>query len=92
MATQPEFLPGKSQGQKSLVAYSPWGRKESNTTLQLNNNKQQQQTPFCKGRLWRLKANLKNPPLFQEVLGFWSLRWLMDFRFPDPQELDYEES
>ena len=92
MATQPEFLPGKSQGQKSLVGYSPWGRKESDTTLQLNNNKQQQQTPFCQGRLRRLKANLKNPPLFQEVLGFWSLRWLMDFRFPDPQELDYEES
>ena len=60
--------------------------------FQLNNNKQQHQTPFCQGRLRRLKANLKNPPLFQEVLGFWSLRWLMDFRFPDPQELDYEES
>ena len=22
-----EFLPGKSQGQRSLVGYSPWGRK-----------------------------------------------------------------
>ena len=26
------FLPGKSQGQRSLVDHSPWGRKESDTT------------------------------------------------------------
>ena len=26
------FLPGESHGQKSLVGYSPWGRKESDTT------------------------------------------------------------
>ena len=25
-------LPGKSHGQRSLVDYSPWGRKESDTT------------------------------------------------------------
>ena len=24
IATPPEFLPGKSYGQKSLVGYSPW--------------------------------------------------------------------
>ena len=28
----PVFLPGKSQGQKSLVSYSPQGHKESDTT------------------------------------------------------------
>ena len=28
----PVFLPGESRGQRSLVAYSPWGRKESDTT------------------------------------------------------------
>ena len=28
----PVFLPGKSHGQKSLAAYSPWGRKESGMT------------------------------------------------------------
>ena len=28
----PEFLPGKSHGQRNLVGYSPWGRKESHTT------------------------------------------------------------
>ena len=26
------FLPGKFHGQRSLEGYSPWGRKESNTT------------------------------------------------------------
>ena len=28
----PVPLPGKSHGQKSLVGYSPWGRKESDMT------------------------------------------------------------
>ena len=28
----PVFLPGKSQGQRSLAGYSPQGRKESDTT------------------------------------------------------------
>ena len=28
----PVFLPGESHGQRSLVRYSPWGHKESNTT------------------------------------------------------------
>ena len=27
----PVFLPGESQGQRSLVGYNPWGRKESDT-------------------------------------------------------------
>ena len=31
MQTTP-FLPGKSQGQRSLVGYSPWGHKESDMT------------------------------------------------------------
>jgi len=26
------FLPGESHGQRSLVGYSPWGGKESDTT------------------------------------------------------------
>ena len=28
----PECLPGKSHGQRSLAGYSPWRRKESDTT------------------------------------------------------------
>ena len=34
----PVFLPGKSHGQRSLVGYSPWGRRELDTTQWLNNN------------------------------------------------------
>ena len=34
----PGSLPGESHEQRSLVDYSPWGRKESDTTEQLNNN------------------------------------------------------
>ena len=29
-------LPGESHGQKNLASYSPWGRKESDTTEQLS--------------------------------------------------------
>ena len=36
MATTPVLLPGKSHGWRSLVGYSPWGRKESDTTERLH--------------------------------------------------------
>ena len=32
----PVFLPGKSHERRSLVGYSPWGRKESDMTEQLH--------------------------------------------------------
>ena len=32
----PVLLPGESHGGRSLVGYSPWGRKESDTTELLN--------------------------------------------------------
>ena len=32
----PVPLPGKSHGQTSLIGYSPWGRKESDTNEQLH--------------------------------------------------------
>ena len=32
----PVLLPGKSHGQRSLVAYSPWGRKESDVAERLD--------------------------------------------------------
>ena len=34
----PLFLPGELHGQRSLEGYSPWGRKESDTTEQLNHH------------------------------------------------------
>ena len=36
MATHSVLLPGKSHGQRSLVDYSPWDRKESDTTERLH--------------------------------------------------------
>ena len=32
----PVFLPGECQGQRSLVGYSPWGPKQSDTTERLH--------------------------------------------------------
>ena len=32
MAAHSIFFPGESHGQRSLVGYSPWGCKESDTT------------------------------------------------------------
>ena len=32
----PVFLPGESHGRRSLVGYSPWGRKKSDTTERLH--------------------------------------------------------
>ena len=34
----PVFLPGKFHGRRSLVGYSPWDRKESDTTEQLHSH------------------------------------------------------
>ena len=39
MATHSRVLAWKIHGQRSLAGYSPWGRKESDTTKQLGNNK-----------------------------------------------------
>ena len=36
MAPTPVFLPGESHGGRNLVGYSPWGRKESDTTERLH--------------------------------------------------------
>ena len=36
MAPIPVFLPGKSHGQRNLVGYSPWGRKELEATEDTN--------------------------------------------------------
>ena len=38
-ACTPGLLPGKSRGQRSLAGYSPWGRKESDTTEWLHFHK-----------------------------------------------------
>ena len=42
----PIFLPGKSQGQKSLVGYSPWHCKESDMSERLNTKIAQELLPL----------------------------------------------
>ena len=44
--TAPLFLPGESYGQRSLAGYSPWGRKESDTTKRLHFTSYKQQTLY----------------------------------------------
>ena len=41
----PIFLPRESHGQRSLVGYSPWGHKESDTTEQLSTHTQYHSNP-----------------------------------------------
>ena len=36
LATHSSSLPGESHGWRSLVGYSPWGRKETDTTERLH--------------------------------------------------------
>ena len=42
----PVFLPGEFHGQRSLVNYSPWGRKESDTTERLTHTHDMKLTTF----------------------------------------------
>ena len=43
----PVFLPGESHGQRSLMGYSPWGHKESETTLKLNHSRSRASLSSC---------------------------------------------
>ena len=71
----PIFLPGKSHGQRNLVGYSPWGRKESDTTEQLH--------------FLSLSKRKKNPcttlryvpsvPTFQSFYHEWMLNFIKSF-------------
>ena len=53
----PVFLPGKSQGQRSLVGYSSWGHKESDTTEWLTLSLSLFQQPF----VFLFTTRLENP-------------------------------
>ena len=82
MATHPSILAWESHGQRSVAGYSPWGRKESDTTEQLS--MQEQQTGIRRGKtattpcfLYKEnrkgeEQNLKNGPRKPRVqLGHW---------------------
>ena len=47
----PVFLPGESHGERSLVGYSPWGRKDSDTTERLSMH-----TATKKNNLFRINS------------------------------------
>ena len=42
-----EQSPGDDEGQESLVCFSPWGCKESNTTEELNNHDSWVSVIYC---------------------------------------------
>ena len=42
-----EQVPGDGKGQGSMVCCSPWGRRESDTTEPLNNNKNRHPVKIC---------------------------------------------
>ena len=44
----PVLLPGESHGQRSLVGYSPWGGKESDTTERLHFHFSFNELNYCK--------------------------------------------
>ena len=46
MATHPVFLPGESQGQRSLLGCRPWGRTEWDTTEVISSSSSSSLT-FC---------------------------------------------
>ena len=62
----PALSPGKSHGQRSLIGYSPWGRKESDTTERLH-------FPASHGNTHSL-APLKSNP-FLNTDGWWLIHW-----------------
>ena len=70
----PVLLPGKSHGWRSLVGYSPWDRKESDTTERLHS---------LHSLLWHWNENWPFPVLwpllsFPNLLVYWVL-WKQHF-------------
>ena len=57
------LLPGKFQGWRSLVGYSPWGRKESGMTEQLH---------FC--QVWQPQCTVLIPARMLPLKPFWNYR------------------
>ena len=56
------FLPGESHGQRSLVGYSPWGHKESDTTERLSRHNTVFRGPFSAGDTWVLLKEGRGRP------------------------------
>ena len=66
----PVFLPGKPHGQRSLAGYSPWGRKELDTTERLHFSTDGQ--PKREDRAWRMSVQcVCLSPAFMQDLAQW---------------------
>ena len=61
----PVFLPGESHRQRHLVAYSPWGRKESDTSKHTGRHRGERQT--------RTAAQSINPGVRLPAIKFHSM-------------------
>ena len=68
MQTTPVFLPGESHGQRSLVGYSPWGCKGSDTTERLS-------TAQHRSLFGSLSDLLGFIYLFTFSLALWHVEW-----------------
>ena len=66
----PVFLPGKSHGQRSLVCYSLWGHKESDTTEWLS------RSVVVRLGFWHLRVNLV---LVSRLCEPWELSYYLKF-------------
>ena len=64
-----EQTPGDSERQGSLVCCSPWGRKESDTTKQLNNRLISMDFPLSSGLLQQQSGGRKGKSLTQQGRG-----------------------
>ena len=71
----PVFLLGKFHGQRSLVVYSPWYRKELDTTEQLNNKiikEEKEAASIRPGTQWSLRKIFSSSllPFIRRPLSF----------------------
>ena len=71
----PVFLPGKSHGQRSLVGYSSWGHKESDTTEQTHTHTYRLEMCYYFSYLseWYIKAyylKIHHLVYFQELINY----------------------
>ena len=57
----PVFMLGEVHGQRSLVGYSPWGRKESDTTERLTHT--HTHTQRVQGRAPQVVLEVMEPPM-----------------------------
>ena len=63
----PEFVPGESRGQRSLVGYTPWGHKELDTTKATEHGTHTHRSSLCVcGRL--VPGAYQNPQMLKSFL------------------------